>query len=55
MHQRHDENTADLKDLMTTAPLSAKAHAAYLREKVDTRRLMEDAREEARQRSEETL
>lgn len=55
MYQRYNESTVDLKELMTTAPLSREAHAAHLREKVDTRRLMEDAREEARQKKEEAL
>jgi hypothetical protein len=55
MHQRYDESTANLKELMTAVPISPEAHAALLRGKVDTRRLMEDAREEARQREEELL
>lgn len=55
MHQRHDESTANLKELMTIAPISHQAYVAHLRASVDTRRQMEDAREEARQRSEEVL
>ena len=55
MHQRHDESTANLKELMTIAPISHQAYVAHLRARVDARRQMEDAREEARQRSEEVL
>ncbi len=55
MHQRHDESTANLKELMTIAPLSHQEYAAHRRAKVDTRRQMEDAREAAKQRSEEVL
>lgn len=55
MHQRYNESTADLKELMTVAPISQEAHAALLRGKVDTRRLLEDAREDARERREEVL
>lgn len=55
MHQRYDESTADLKELMTSTPISPEAHAAYLRARVDTRRLLEDAREEARRKKEEAL
>ncbi|MCA1325394.1 hypothetical protein [Herbaspirillum sp. alder98] len=55
MHQRYNESTANLKELMTVAPINPEVHAALLRGKVDTRRLMEDAREDARQRSEEVL
>jgi hypothetical protein len=55
MHQRYNESTANLKELMTVAPINPEVHAALLRGKVDTRRLLEDAREEARQRSEEVL
>ncbi len=55
MSQRYEESTADLKELMTIAPISPEAHAALLRGKVDARRLLEDIREDARQRSEEVL
>lgn len=55
MQQRYEESTADLKKMMKTAPMSPEVHATLLRGKVDTRRFLEDAREEARQRSEETL
>jgi hypothetical protein len=55
MHQRYDESTANLKELMTIAPISHQEYEAHRRAKVDTRRQMEDAREEARQRSEEVL
>ncbi len=55
MHQGHDESTADLKELMTTAPISRQAYEEHRRAKVDTRRQMEDAREDAKQRSEEVL
>jgi hypothetical protein len=55
MHQRYNESTANLKELMTAVPISPEAHAALLREKVDARRLIEDAREDAKQRSEEVL
>jgi hypothetical protein len=55
MHQRYDESTANLKELMTMAPISHQKYEAHQRAKVDTRRQMEDAREDARQRSEEML
>ena len=55
MHHRHEESTADLKELTTIAPISREAHAAHLKEKVDTRRLIEDILEEARRRREEAF
>jgi predicted Holliday junction resolvase-like endonuclease len=55
MHQQYDESTANLRELMTIAPISHQAHAAHRRAKVDIRRQMEDAREDAKQRSEEVL
>lgn len=55
VHHRHEESTADLKELTTIAPISREAHAAHLKEKVDTRRLIEDIREEARRRREEAF
>lgn len=55
MRQRYDESTANLKDVMTIAPISHQEYEAHRRAKVDTRRQMEDAREDARQRSEEVL
>lgn len=55
MHQRYDESTANLKELMTIAPISHQAYVAHRRAKVDARRQMEDARENAKQRSDEVL
>lgn len=49
MHQQYDERTANLRELMTIAPISHQAHAAHRRAKVDIRRQMEDAREDAAQ------
>ncbi|AON55856.1 MULTISPECIES: hypothetical protein [Herbaspirillum] len=55
MPQRYDESTADLKELMTATPISPEVHAANRRAKVDRRRLIEDVREDARQKEEELL
>lgn len=43
-----EENTAELKDIMTTPPMSAARHAAITRKKIEQRRLAEDARDAER-------
>ncbi|NUU00667.1 hypothetical protein [Herbaspirillum robiniae] len=55
MHQRYNESTADLKELMTAAPIAPELHAALVRKQVAMRRLMEDIREEARLLGDELL
>lgn len=55
MRNNYDESTVKLKDLMTADPISAEAHAAVMRNKVEVRRQMEDAIEAAKQRREESL
>jgi hypothetical protein len=49
-----EENDAPLKDLMTTPPMTAEAHAAIMRKKIDQRRMAEDVRE-ARESSQNEL
>jgi hypothetical protein len=46
----HDRNTADLKELMTTAPITIEHYSAIMRKRVEIRRMIEDAFEEARMR-----
>jgi len=43
--QNIEENTADLKELMTAPPMTAKQHAETMRKKLEHRRMIEDARE----------
>ena len=43
-----EENTADLKDIMTTPPMTAERHAAITRKKIEQRRLAEDTRDAER-------
>jgi len=50
MRNRFYESTASFKELTTVAPISSKVHAELLRRRVVVRRLMEDAREEAKRR-----
>jgi hypothetical protein len=52
-HGMHDEHAADLKDLMTADPMTIQAHTTILRKRVESRRLVEDAREAAQQRQDE--
>jgi hypothetical protein len=49
-HGMHDEHAANLKDLMSADPMTIEAHAAIIRKRVESRRLVEDARAEAQQR-----
>lgn len=46
-----DENTALLKDLMKTPPMSATRHALIMRKRIEDRRMAEDLREASRIRS----
>ena len=41
-------NTAQLKDLMTTPPMTAAQHAEIMRKRNEQRRKIEDAREQRR-------
>jgi len=43
-----EENTAELKDIMTTPPMSAERHAAITRKKIEQRRMAEDTRDAER-------
>ena len=38
-------NIAQLKDLMTTPPMSAEQHAAVMRKRIEHRRMIEEAKE----------
>lgn len=40
--KNHDANTAQLKELTTTPPMSPERHAALLRKRTAQRRLLED-------------
>ena len=48
--EKHNNSTADMKELMTATPISPEAHAAIMRDRVAARRAVEDAREAAKQR-----
>ena len=43
-----DENTALLKDLMKTPPMTASQHAIIMRKRIADRRMAEDVRESKR-------
>ena len=45
-----EQHPSSLKDLMTAAPISPQAHALIMRQRVQARRIAEDAAEESRQR-----
>lgn len=53
MDQRDNHSTAALKDLMTSAPIDPEQHAAQLRSKVEARRRLENAKEDAKQNAED--
>lgn len=55
IHQQFEESTADIEDVMSLPPMSAADHAAMQRCKVATRRFIEDAREDARARREDSF
>ena len=38
-------NIAQLKDLMTTPPMTAEQHAAVMRKRIEHRRMIEEAKE----------
>lgn len=46
-----DENTALLKDLMNTPPMTADQHALIMRKRIEDRRMAEDQRELSRAQS----
>lgn len=48
-----DENTALLKDLMKTPPMSASQHAVIMRKRIHDRRMAEDVREASRNQSDD--
>jgi hypothetical protein len=48
--KHHDQNTSELKELMTTAPITIEHYSAIMRKRVEIRRMIEDALEEARMR-----
>lgn len=50
MKNRFSESTASLKDLTTVMPMSSRVHAEIVRRRVVVRRLLEDARDEAKRR-----
>jgi hypothetical protein len=50
--KNHDRNLANLKELMTAAPTTVDHYAAIMRRKVEVRRMVEDALEEAKMRRE---
>lgn len=50
-----DENTALLKDLMTTPPMSAVQHALIMRKRIEDRRMAEDLREAFRDQSNDVI
>lgn len=43
-------STSDLGELMATAPMTAEDYSAMMRKRVEMRRMIEDALEEARMR-----
>jgi hypothetical protein len=48
--KHHDHSTSELKELMTTAPITIEHYSAIMRKRVEIRRMIEDALEEARMR-----
>lgn len=50
-----DENTALLKDLMKTPPMSASQHASIMRKRIEDRRMAEDLREVSRNQSDDVI
>ncbi len=50
MKNRFSESTASLKELTTTVPMTSKDHAEIVRRRVIVRRLLEDARDDAKRR-----
>jgi hypothetical protein len=46
----HDRSIAELKELMTAAPITIEHYSAIMRKRVEMRRMLEDAFEEARMR-----
>jgi hypothetical protein len=52
-HQRYNDSTAKLKDIMTALPMSAEIHAARMRKQVEARRAVEDAKEAVKQQQDE--
>lgn len=45
----HDRSTAELKELMTVAPMTGAHYVAIMRKRVASRRMIEDALEGARE------
>ncbi len=50
-----DENTALLKDLTTTPPMSASQHAQIMRKRIEDRRMAEDLREACRNQANDVI
>lgn len=52
---RTDENTANLKELMRSPPMTAAEHMIITRKRIQQRRMMEDMREDFLMRKNEII
>jgi hypothetical protein len=52
---RTDENTANLKELMRSPPMTAAEHMIITRKRIQQRRMMEDMREDFLMRKSEII
>jgi hypothetical protein len=48
--KNHDRSLSELKEMMTAAPITLEHYSTIMRKKVEVRRMIEDALEEARMR-----
>jgi molybdopterin biosynthesis enzyme MoaB len=53
--KHYDHSVSQLKELMTAAPITIEHYSAIMRKRVEIRRTIEDALEEARMRRESMM